>query len=171
MNIDLSKSLFGPLNTLSQIAFTPLSDHLLFGSVHGDFGVSQIETGNSLLLHNLGESISHVKVPDDGVICALMGSNQLSVYDLVKQSPFFSHSQNDVTCLDFAPTAGTLILGDQTGNLNFLDLRQKAVASQIKASDFGVGQMSIHPFNDLLMVGDSQGVLKVCSIFFVILDF
>ena len=161
MNIDLSHSLFGPQNILSQIAFTPLSDHLLFGSVQGDFGVSQLETANSVVLHNLGETIHQVKVPNDGVICAFSGRNQLSVYDLVKQSPFFAQSFQNLTCLDFAPTAGTLIIGDQSGNLNFLDLRQKKVASQIKGSNHGIEQLTIHPFNDLLMVGDSQGVLKV----------
>ena len=160
-NIDLSSSLQGNLNTVSQIAFTPLSDHLLFGSINGDFGVSLLENKKSMILHNIGENISHVKVPRDGVISALMGQSNLAVYDLVKQIPFYSISNNNANCLDFGNRAGRLILGDKKGSLQFLDLRQKSLSSEIKISNCPIEELSIHPFQDFLMIGDSKGCLKV----------
>jgi WD40 repeat protein len=170
INIDLTPSLLGPNNTLSQIAFTPLSDHLLFGSVQGDFGVSLVETGKSMILQNLNDSIQEIKVPNDGVICALMNSTNISIYDLVKQCLFhsFSSSSNDLmgnsfdgTCLDFGNKAGRLMIGTQQGNIDFLDLRQKKPTNTINLSNHSIQKLAVHPYDDLMMVGDSQGCLKV----------
>ena len=169
INIDLTPSLLGPLNTVSQIAFTPLSDHLLFGSVKGDFGVSLIENGKSTVLQVLGGPVNDIKVPNDGVISALMSSNEVSIYDLVKQCLFHSFesslgSSNEGfygTCMDFGNKAGSLMIGTQQGNVDFLDLRQKRPTNTVDVSEFPIEKLAVHPYDDLLILGDSQGCIKV----------
>jgi WD40 repeat protein len=162
----------GPFNTVSQVAFTPLSDHLLFGSNKGEFGVSLVENGNSMVLCNFKEQIKDIKVPQDGVISAILSQQNVSIYDLVKQSMFynFPEESNGVVvpfngnCMDFGNKAGRLMVGNGQGEVSLLDLRQKGLASTIKASEGSVEKLSVHPFNDLLIVGDSLGCLKVRAI-------
>lgn len=129
-----------------------------------------IDSGDSLVLQNVEQPVQEIQVPGDGVICAIMTKDRISIYDLVKQCLFYSFPQTLTdgqeapfygNCLSFGNKAGRLMLGTQHGNVDFLDLRQKNVTTQIKASDFSIEQVSVHPFDNFMIVGDSQGCLKV----------
>lgn len=125
-----------------------------------------------MVLQKMDDRILDLKVPQDGVISAILSGKQVSIYDLIKQSLFFEFSGAGQelgfsgNCMDFGNRAGRLIMGSDSGAIDFLDLRQKGISASIKASENSVEKLSVHPFNDMLIVGDSLGCLKVNQIIY-----
>lgn len=89
-NLDLNPHLPLHAQTISDIAFTPLGDYLLFGSNLGEFGVSKVDSRESMVLDRFGESVDQIRVTSDGVLAAMLLSNKMiNFYSLVKQKQFY----------------------------------------------------------------------------------
>lgn len=89
-NLDLGDHLPLQTQTISDIAFTPLGDYLLFGSNLGEFGVSKVDSRESMVLERFGESVDQIEVTSDGVLAAmLLSKKMINFYSLVKQKQFY----------------------------------------------------------------------------------
>ena len=176
-DLQLSATLPAQNSNVSEIAFTPLCDYLLFGTDQGELGVSHIESSQSTLLAEWDQCIKQIRVPRDGVISAVLkGDRSVCFYNLVKQNIFHNfdlklHSIENLgrgnsivrmQSIDFENKAGVLGIGRSDGVVKLLDLRQKEIVSDVKISDNSLNTLEFHPSEPfLLLVGDSAGCIKV----------